>query len=93
MKKPTLSKTLGAQLTRSLAEYNKPPKAGHNKRGRVLVADTSGSSAFSDVRWKAGEAFYTFSNGYSYSDPMDKATFRDWQESQSLGKWWNENWR
>lgn len=69
------------------------PKGHSSKRPRLLVADTSGSTAFSDIRWKGGQVFYTFTNGYAYSDPMDKATYRDWQGSDSLGEWWNKNWK
>jgi hypothetical protein len=69
------------------------PKEYNSKRSRTLVIDTSGSTAFADIRWKAGQVYYEFSNGYSYSDPMEKATFRDWQDADSLGAWWNKNWR
>jgi hypothetical protein len=63
------------------------------KRPRTLVIDTSGSEAFSDIRWRRGEVFYTFTNGYSYSDPMDRETFKDWRDADSLGAWWNKNWK
>lgn len=70
-----------------------PPKQGHNsRRGRTLVIDRD-SSAFSDIRWRQGVAYYTFTNGYSYADAMDKSDFIDWAQSPSLGKWWNEEWK
>jgi hypothetical protein len=85
---------LSREIDKSLKANAPAPKAGHNsKRPRALVIDTSGSSAFDDIRWKGGEVFYTFTNGYGYSDAMDKATFRDWQAANSLGEWWNRNWK
>ncbi len=76
------------------AAIDRLAKTGHNsKRSRTLVIDTTGSTAFADIRWKAGEVFYTFTNGYSYIDEMDRETFKDWQADDSPGKWFNQNWK
>jgi len=86
---------LNASIDANRKASQPTPAKGHNSkpRPRALVADTSGSTAFADVRWKAGQVFYAFANGYSYSDPMDRQTFKDWRDADSLGKWWNENWK
>lgn len=62
----------------------KPPKS--------LSADTSGSTAIADLRWRSGVAYFTFArDGYQESMEMDRATFEEWRDSGSLGGWWNEN--
>ena len=67
------------------------PKRSHHKK-KVLVADTSGSTAISDLRWQDGTAFFTFArDGYQETADMDKETFEEWAGSGSLGGWWNAN--
>jgi hypothetical protein len=57
---------------------------------KVLVADTSESSAIADLRWKNGVAYFTFSrDGYQDSMEMDRETFNEWNDSGSLGGWYN----
>lgn len=69
-------------MTHQKHHKKKPPK--------VLVADEA-SSCFSDVRWKAGQAFVTFArDGSQYSYPMSRSDFEEWMDSGSLGKFFNE---
>jgi hypothetical protein len=65
-------------------------KQRHHKHGKTVVADTSGSTAFSDLRFKHGEAFATFSDGSQYSYPMSRDEFEDWAEADSLGSYFND---
>jgi len=66
-------------------------KRSHH-RPKVIVADSSGSSAISDLRWRDGVAYFTFArDGYSDSVEMSKSDFKEWADSGSLGGWYNEN--
>jgi hypothetical protein len=71
-----------------------PAQKRSHHRPKVVVADTSDSKAISDLRWRNGQAFFTFArDGYSDSVAMDKETFNEWADSGSLGGWYNENLR
>jgi len=59
-------------------------KRSHH-RPKPLVADTTASSAISDLRWKNGTAFF--------SVEMSRSDFKEWADSGSLGGWYNENLR
>ncbi|MGD0075351.1 MAG: hypothetical protein ABSD31_13580 [Candidatus Binataceae bacterium] len=69
-------------------------KIGHNvqqpkrSRAKTLVADTSDSSCFDDLRFKAGVAYATFTDGSQYEYDIDRATFKEWMED-SLGGFFN----
>jgi hypothetical protein len=69
-------------LTNQSNAKKKPPK--------VLVADTP-SKCFDDVRWKNGVAFATFhKDGSQYAYPMSRSEFKEWQSSDSLGEFFND---
>jgi hypothetical protein len=60
------------------------------RKPKSLSADTSGSTCFSDLRWKAGTAFVTFArDGSQYEFEMDRDTFEEWRSDASLGGWFN----
>lgn len=69
------------------------PTKGLNSRSKTLVADTSDSTCFDDLRWKGGTAYMTFTDGYQDEMDMSKSDFRDWSDSDSLGQYWNFNLR
>jgi len=58
-------------------------------RAKTIVADTSDSSCFDDLRFKNGTAFATFADGSQYDYPMSRADFNDWIDSGSLGNFFN----
>ena len=68
-------------------------KRSHHKPTH-LTADTSGSSAIADLRWKNGVAYFTFArDGYQDSIEMSKQEFEEWSDADSLGGFYNENYR
>jgi hypothetical protein len=57
-------------------------------RAKTIVADTSDSSCFSDLRFKSGLAYATFTDGSQYEYDVDRATFKEWIDD-SLGGFFN----
>lgn len=67
------------------------PQQQQKRSSRALIADTSGSVCFDDLRFKGGVAYATFAkDGSQYQYPMSRADFQDWA-SDDLGKYFNEN--
>ena len=65
-----------------------------SKKPKSLNADDSGSTCFSDLRWKNGVAYFTFArDGYQDSAEMSRQDFEEWRDSGSLGGWYNDNLR
>lgn len=63
--------------------------AKRKSRSRVLVADTSGSKCFADLRWSKGSVFATFARDNSqYEFPMTKKEAKEWFASD-LGEYFN----
>lgn len=63
-----------------------------NKRSKLLVADTSDSACFDDLRYSAsaGGVFATFAkDGSQYFYPMSRADAKEWFGSD-LGSYFNE---
>jgi hypothetical protein len=68
-------------------------KTKRPSRAKTIVADTSGSTCFSDLRFKNGTAYGTFArDGYEETWDMTRAEFNEWKNSD-LGRWYNENLR
>jgi len=68
-----------------------PPKPQQNRSSRTLIADTSDSACFDNLRFKGGVAYATFAkDGSQYQYPMSRTDFQDWA-SDDLGKYFNEN--
>jgi hypothetical protein len=64
-------------------------KRSHHK-AKPLVANTSASACFSDVRWKSGTAYATFArDGYQVEIEMSRREFKEWADSGSLGGFFN----
>ena len=60
---------------------------------KAVVADTSDSDCFSDLRWSNGVAYFTFArDGYQDSIEMDREEFDTWA-SDDLGRYYNANYR
>jgi hypothetical protein len=83
-----------SQAARPAAQFGKraaPPKQQQQKRAsRTIVADTSGSVCFDDLRFKGGVAYATFAkDGSQYQYPMSRSDFKDWA-ADDLGKFFNE---
>ncbi len=57
-------------------------------RAKTIVADTSDSSCFSDLRFKGGTVYATFTDGSQYEYDVDRATFKEWIDD-SLGGFFN----
>ena len=87
------SSSLTAQIDAALKpNAPPPPKAGHNsRRSKPLVADTDGSTCFTDLRYSGGFAYGTFTDGTSYSWPCSASEFKEWRDDNSLGGYFNEN--
>lgn len=74
-------------------------KKGHGgkpkKRGSgTLVADTSDSTCFADLRYKGGSVYMTFTDGsQDIIDGMTKADAQDWFDADSLGGYYNDVYR
>jgi hypothetical protein len=68
----------------------KQPK---RSRAKPLVADTSDSKCFADLRWRSGTAYATFNDGGSYTYDVSRKDFKEWANSGSLGGWFNEELR
>jgi len=67
-------------------------KRSHHKP-TVIVADTSDSACFDDLRYSSasGGVFATFSkDGRQYHYPMSKRDAQEWFDSD-LGRFFNEN--
>jgi hypothetical protein len=59
------------------------------KRSKTIVADTSGSECFEDLRWKNGTAYATFAkDGSQYTYDLTRDEFKQWA-SDDLGRYFN----
>ena len=66
-------------------------KPKRRSRAKPLIADTSDSACFSDLRWKGGVAYATFArDGSQYEYDMSRSEFKDWMDDD-LGAYFNEN--
>jgi len=65
-------------------------RRSHHKQ-KPLIADTSDSACFDDLRYANGQVFATFSkDGSQYSYPMSRQDAKEWFDSD-LGRYFNEN--
>jgi hypothetical protein len=70
--------------------YQKPTPAPRKSRAKTLVADTSGSACFDDLRYRDGTVTAVFAkNGAEYEYDMSLADAREWFDSDSLGEFFN----
>ena len=58
-------------------------------RAKTIVAEGN-STAFDDLRWRKGTAYFTFQDGTSDTMDMSKSDFLDWVQDPSWGTYWNK---
>jgi len=78
-----------ASLQKSLDKYIAPKGHNNKNRTRPLVADTSDSTCFDDLRYSNGSVFATFTDGSQYDYAMSRSEAKDWFEDSSLGGFFN----
>jgi hypothetical protein len=57
---------------------------------KTLVADTDGSTCFSQLIWKGGTVYAQFTDGTHELYDMSKAEAVDWFADDSLGGYFNK---
>ena len=79
---------------RNAPGYQKPPPPKRQTRAKTLVADTSGSTCFDDLRYSNGVVSATFANPTqgTWEYEMSLSEARAWFKSEDgLGEYFNEN--
>lgn len=86
------TRTASASHMSGINSIGKPtptPTKGHNSRGKTLVADTSDSVCFSDLRFKGGTVYATFAKDNSqYTYDMTRGEAKEWFDDD-LGRYFN----
>jgi hypothetical protein len=80
---------------RNAPGYQKPVPPKRASRAKELKADTSGSSCFSELKFKNGIVSATFANPTigTWQYEMTRAEAKEFFDSESLGGWFNDNLR
>lgn len=80
---------------RNAPGYQKPAPAKRASRAKTLTADTSGSTCFDSLTYKNGTVTASFigpaAGVWEYEATLAEA--REFFAADSLGGWFNENWR
>lgn len=89
-KQPSLLQQLD-KIQRGYDQFFAQLGANSNKRrGKPLVWNGD-STCFSDLRFKDGIVYATFTDGSQYAYAMSKADAREWFKDKSVGTFFNFN--